>query len=176
MNHHVREQDSRAHFLELTPSRRRALAAAAQALVDLLDALDSDADLEPDADDEDGGDDEPSGDEDEPSLGSLSARELQIGWADGGMADREDEHDGAEPDEDGEPALGATTATNQDHAWVDHSGWCGDESEPSLGWRGFGRGHPETAMRGYADDREATTGPRDEEWDLAEQGEPDAPA
>jgi hypothetical protein len=30
----------------------------------------------------------------------------------------------------------------------------GDGGEPSLGWTGNGRGHPEIAMRGYDDDRE----------------------
>ena len=41
------------------------------------------------------------------------------------------------------------------------------------GWTGHGHGHPEMALRGYDDDREATTGPRDEELDEADIGEPD---
>ena len=35
-------------------------------------------------------------------------------------------------------------------------------------------GHPEMALRGYDDDREATTGPRDEEDDDSDKGELDA--
>ena len=48
-----------------------------------------------------------------------------------------------------------------------------DEAEPSLGWTGHGRGHPEMALRGYDDDRERTTGPRDEEDDDSDKGELD---
>lgn len=49
----------------------------------------------------------------------------------------------------------------------------GDE-EPSLGWTGYGRGHPKMALGGYDEDRERTTGPRDEEGDDADDGELDA--
>jgi hypothetical protein len=48
-----------------------------------------------------------------------------------------------------------------------------DEAEPSLGWGGFWRGHPEMALRGYDDDREATTGWHDEEDDDSDKGELD---
>ncbi|AZG79115.1 hypothetical protein IYY11_01170 [Methylocystis sp. H62] len=48
-----------------------------------------------------------------------------------------------------------------------------DEAEPSLGWTGHGSGHPEMALRGYDDDRERTTGPRDEEEDDSDKGELD---
>ena len=95
-------------------------------------------------------------------------------------ADRE-EDDAPEDDApcedvgDEEPTLGATMAVNQAHAWranLDAWGSC-DEAEPSLGWTGHGRGHPEMAPRGYDDDREATTGPRDEEDDDSDKGELD---
>ncbi|MFO1125725.1 MAG: hypothetical protein U1E25_10840 [Methylocystis sp.] len=64
---------------------------------------------------------------------------------------------------------------NQEHAWranPDAWGSC-DEAEPSLGWTGHGHGHPEMALRGYDDDREATTGPRDEEGDEHDGREPE---
>ena len=89
--------------------------------------------------------------------------------------DREDESEMLEPGGDDEPALGAKTAINQEHAWranADVWGSC-NEAEPSLGWTGHGRGHPEMALRGYDDDRERTTGPRDEEEDDSDKGELD---
>jgi hypothetical protein len=74
---------------------------------------------------------------------------------------------------DDEPSLGATTAMNQAHGWRSSPCDSSDEAEPSLGWTGHGRGHPEMALRGYDDDREATTGPRDEEDDDSDKGELD---
>ncbi len=47
-------------------------------------------------------------------------------------------------------------AVNQQHAWrgnVDAWG-SSDEAEPSWGWTGHGRGHPEMALLGYDYDRE----------------------
>ncbi|MEA3197564.1 MAG: hypothetical protein QOF32_1616 [Gammaproteobacteria bacterium] len=86
-------------------------------------------------------------------------------WAAGTHDDREqeNEHGGDVLDEphdgegDSEPSLAATNAIDQRRAWQHNSEamWAGSgESEPSLGWTD-GRGHPETAMRGYDDDREA---------------------
>lgn len=125
------------------------------------------------------------GDEDEPSLGSIERHpnpyrcladyhDSQDHWAGGGTDDTEDEHDGCEPDTDGEPDLGSTSAMNQNHAWAGHrEHWGVVDSEPSLGWpedrRGYG--HPEMAPPGYDDDREATTGPFDEEGDDAEDSD-----
>ena len=158
---------------------REALADAVEAFLNLLDQIDADADLE-DADAPE--DDVPCEDvgDDEPSLGGLGGTALggyfnQAGWAQGASDDREDEHDGCEPGGDDEPTLGATTAINQGHAWranADAWGSC-DEAEPSLGWGGVGCGHPEMALRAYDDDRERTTGPRDEEDDDSDKGELD---
>ncbi len=124
-------------FIEFRPGFRKRISAAVEALVDLLDQIDDDADREEDDAPED---DAPCED---------------VG--------------------DNEPTLGATMAVNQAHAWranADAWGSC-DEAEPSLGWGGVGRGHPEMALRGYDDDREATTGPRDEEGDDSDKGELD---
>jgi hypothetical protein len=98
-------------------------------------------------------------DENEPSLGSVAMTEYwsQEGWSLGADDDSEDEHDGREPGGDSEDELGATTAMNQDHAWANHcKGWSVSDGEPDLGWteERSGAGHPETAMRGYDDDRE----------------------
>ena len=87
--------------------------------------------------------------------------------------DREDESELLEPGGDEEPTLGATTTMNQAHGWRSSPCDSCDEAEPSLGWTGHGRGHPQTVMRGYDDDREATTGPRDEEDDDSDKGELD---
>lgn len=91
------------------PGMRGKIEKAVDALLELLNGLDSDPDLE------DGGDDELTGDE--------------------------------------EPMLGSTTAVHQGRAWSVGNDNCG-EPEPSLGWTGVGRGHPQTVMGGYADDRE----------------------
>ena len=163
-------------FIELRPGLREALAAAVDAFVTLLDQIDSDADLE-DADAPE--DDAPCEDvgDDEPSLGSVGSRDASLPqylWSQGADDDREDESELLEPTGDDEPTLGATTAINQEHAWranADAWGSC-DEAEPSLGWGGVGCGHPEMALRGYDDDRERTTGPRDEEDDDSDKGEP----
>ena len=69
--------------------------------------------------------------------------------------------------------MGATMAMNQAHGWRGSPSDSSDEAEPSLGWMGHGRGHPEMALRGYDDDREATTGPRDEDDDDSDKGELD---
>ncbi len=109
----------------------------------------------------------------EPSLGSLCAHERrnQIGWAGGALDDREEEDENDEAGGDDEPILGATTAVNQDHAWRESRGWPGpDDGEPSLGWTGHGRGHPERALRGYDDDREENIGADDREWCESERG------
>ncbi|MCQ4191066.1 helix-turn-helix domain-containing protein [Methylocystis suflitae] len=161
------------------PGMRKALADAVEAFLNLLDQIDADADLEEDNPPEDDAPCEDVGDN-EPSLGALGGTALggyfnQAGWAQGASDDREDEHDGCEPGGDDEPTLGATTAINQGHAWranADAWGSC-DEAEPSLGWGGVGCGHPEMALRGYDDDRERTTGPRDEEDDDSDKGELD---
>jgi hypothetical protein len=165
-------------FLEFRPGMRKRIAAAVDALVALLDQIDGDADLEEDNPPEDDAPTEDVGDN-EPSLGSVASRDAstpQYLWAQGADDDREreDEHDEEGGDE--EPALGATAAMNQEHAWrAKLNAWgSSDEAEPSLGWTGHGRGHPEMALRGYDDDRERTTGPRDEEGDDADDGELDA--
>jgi hypothetical protein len=114
--------------------------------------------------------------DDEPSLGSVGSRDASLPqylWSQGADDDREDESELLEPGGDDEPALGATTAMNQEHAWRCSAWDSSDEAEPSLGWTGHGRGHPEMALRGYDDDRERTTGPRDEEEDDSDKGELD---
>ena len=164
-------------FIELRPGMRKALADAVDAFLNLLDQIDADADLEEDNPPEDDAPCEDVGD-DEPSLGGLGGTALggyfnQAGWAQGASDDREDEHDGCEPGGDEEPTLGATTAMNQAHGWRASLWDSSDEAEPSLGWTGHGSGHPEMALRGYDDDRERTTGPRDEEEDDSDKGELD---
>ncbi len=170
--------DAAPLFLEIRPGMRKALADAVEAFVALLDQLDADADLEDANSPEDDAPCEDVGD-DEPSLGSVGNRDAstpQTLWSHGAADDDrevEDEHD--EPGGDEEPALGATTAVNQQHAWranLDAWGSC-DEAEPSLGWTGHGHGHPEMTLRGYDDDRERTTGPRDEEGDEHDGREPE---
>ncbi|MBG0800222.1 hypothetical protein IYW40_01655 [Methylocystis sp. H4A] len=163
-------------FIEIRPGMRRALADAVEAFLNLLDQIDADADLE-DADPPE--DDAPCEDvgDDEPSLGSVGSRDASLPQylrSQGADDDREDESEMLEPGGDDEPALGATTAMNQEHAWRCSAWDSSDEAEPSLGWTGHGRGHPEMALRGYDDDRERTTGPRDEEGDDAVDGELDA--
>jgi hypothetical protein len=161
-------------FIELRPGMRKALADAVEAFVALLDQIDADANLE-DADPPE--DDAPCEDvgDDEPSLGAPGASSFppQHLWAQGADDDREDESELLEPTGDDEPTLGATTAMNQEHGWRSSPWDSSDEAEPSLGWTGHGSGHPEMALRGYDDDRERTTGPRDEEDDDSEKGEPD---
>lgn len=154
-------------FIEFRPAMRGLIEDAVESLLLLLDEIDGDADFEEDDPLEEDDPAEDIGDA-EPSLGGLGAGSGyfdQAGWAQGARDDREDEHDGREPDEDGEPTLGATTALNQERAWRatdDGVARC-DEEEPALGWTGVGRGHPSMALGGYDADREATTGPRDEE-------------
>lgn len=162
-------------FIELRPGMRKALADAVEAFLNLLDQIDADADLE-DADAPE--DDAPCEDvgDDEPSLGAPGTFYFpdQAHWAEGASDDREDESELLEPTGDEEPTLGATTAVNQQHAWAaSRVADAVDEAEPSLGWTGHGRGHPEMALRGYDDDRERTTGPRDEEDDDSDKGELD---
>jgi hypothetical protein len=102
----------------------------------------------------------------------------QTSWAfSGNDQDLEDEHDGAEPDEDGEPELGATTSIDQVQAWRRRAvafGGVADGGESSLGWPNMppGRGHRETAMRGYADDREQDIA--DQPHDDFGEAEPDS--
>jgi hypothetical protein len=105
--------------------------------------------------------------DEEPVLGSLgscgSTSMPQTEWARGPFDDRkapdeceeEDEH-GGDPNDTGEPMLGATTAMNQERAWNSGGQFASHptcEDEPSLGWSD-GRGHPQTVMPGYDDDRE----------------------
>lgn len=94
------------------------------------------------------------------------------GDADIEMDDPPEEDDPAEDGGDaGESSLGATEALNQCHAWRDTAGWIAEygEAEPSLGWTGHGRGHPERALRGYDDDREENIGADDREHDEADR-------
>ncbi|NUJ78892.1 hypothetical protein HUN39_02370 [Methylocystis sp. FS] len=146
---------------------RKALADAVEAFLNLLDQIDGDADREADNPPEDDAPCEDVGD-DEPSLGSAGSTALswsysQIGWAQGADDDREDESELLEPVGDEEPAFGATTAMNQEHGWRWSPFESTEEGEPSLGWTGHGRGHPEMALRGYADDREEDN---DLEWSI----------
>jgi hypothetical protein len=81
--------------ITFTPSMRRLLADAIEALLPLLDEIDGDADLE---------DDDPAdanGDA-EPSLGATNGMNQTIAWraTQGEVADVEDEHDGGEPDQE----------------------------------------------------------------------------
>lgn len=141
----------------LNQRQRRALAEqaleramdAVQAVLEVLDTLDGEADAEP-------------------SLGAPEARvqcsELfgrsgffqtympgqhldQRDWARGGLDDREDEHDGREPDVDDEPSLGAREGHGGTEGWgekpyeylIDGEAQCEDEgfdadSEPDSGW------------------------------------------
>jgi hypothetical protein len=161
--------------LEFRPGMRRRVAAAVDALVALLDQIDDDADLEEDNPPEDDAPCEDVGD-DEPSLGAPGTFYFpdQAHWAEGASDDREDESELLEPTGDEEPTLGATTAVNQQHAWAaPRVADAVDEAEPSPSWTGHGSGHPEMALRGYDDDRERTTGPRDEEEDDSDKGELD---
>lgn len=150
--------DAAPLFVEYRPGMRRRIAAAVDALVALLDQIDGDSDFEADEPLEDDDPAEDAGDG-EPSLGALggtcSAQHFDQGaWAHGSRDDREDESELLEDGGDDEPALGATTAINQECAWAAPRGWPVDDGEPSLGWTVPGRGHPETAMRGYDDERE----------------------
>jgi hypothetical protein len=149
-------------FIERRPGMREALADAVEAFLNLLDQIDADADLE-DADAPE--DDAPCEDvgDDEPSLGAPGASSFpyQTHWAQGAADDREDESELLEPGGDEEPTLGATTAMNQEHGWRSSPWDSSDEAEPSLGWTSHGSGHPEMALRGYADDREEES---DFEW------------
>jgi hypothetical protein len=152
---------------------------AVDALLDLLDGLD-DPDLEDGADLEPDADGEPSlgAREIHPSIYSERAGD-QTSWAfSGNDQDLEDEHDGREPSEDDELSgdendcsLGATTALNQAHAWASGANglYLGGEPEPSLGWSNTaGHGHPEMALRGYDDDREAEHDGREPEDHIAD--------
>ncbi|MGJ0505237.1 MAG: hypothetical protein ACR65X_16135 [Methylocystis sp.] len=156
---------------------RKALVDAVDAFLNLLDQIDDDGDLEEDDPPEDDAPCEDVGDN-EPSLGSVGGGSPyfdQTVWARSETDDREDESELLEPGDDDEPTLGTTMAVNQAHAWrANVDAWGSrDEAEPSLGWGGFGRGHPEMALRGYDDDREATTGWHDEEDDDSDKGELD---
>jgi hypothetical protein len=142
-------------FIEVRPGMRKALADAVEAFLNLLDQIDADADLVEDNPPEDDAPCEDVGDN-EPSLGAPGTFYFpdQAHWADGSDDDREDESELLEPTGDDEPTLGATTAMNQEHGWRASPSDSSDEAEPSLGWTGHGRGHPEMALRGYDDDRE----------------------
>lgn len=154
--------DSAPLFIEIRPGMRKALADAVEAFLNLLDQIDADVDLE-DADPPE--DDTPCEDvgDNEPSLGAPGTFYFpdQAHWSRGDDDDREDESELLEPTGDDEPALGATTAMNQEHGWRSSLWDSSEEAEPSLGWTGHGRGHPEMALRGYADDREEES---DFEW------------
>ncbi|AZG76285.1 hypothetical protein [Methylocystis rosea] len=163
--------DAAPLFVEYRPDMRRRIAAAVDALVALLDQIDGDGDFE-DADPPE--DDAPAEDvgDNEPSLGAPGTFYFpdQAHWAQGAGDDREDDSDLLEDDGSGESALGATTAVNQQHAWA--APRVTDaivEDEPSLGWTGHGRGHPEMALRGYDDEREQNIGADDREHDDAER-------
>ena len=141
-------------FVEFRPAMRSLIEDVVESLLLLLDEIDGDADLEMD--------DHPE--EDDPAEDD--------GDADLEMDDHPEEDDPAEDDGDaGEPSLGATEALNQCHAWRDTAGWIAEygEAEPSLGWTGHGRGHPERALRGYDDDREENIGADDREHDEADR-------
>lgn len=142
-------------FVEYRPGMRRRIAAAVDALVALLDQIDGDAEFEEDDPLEASDPAEDDGDA-EPSLGAPGTFSLpdQRCWAQGAKDDREDESELLEPGGDDELSLGAATAVNQEHAWAASRGFPEDDGEPSLGWTGHGRGHPEIALRGYDDDRE----------------------
>ncbi len=140
--------DAASLFIEIRPGMRKALANAVEAFLNLLDQIDADADLE-DADPPE--DDAPCEDvgDDEPSLGSVGSRDASLPqylWSQGADDDREDESELLEPGGDEEPMLGATTAMNQEDAWRCSAWDSSDEAEPSLGWTGHGRGHPEMAI------------------------------
>ncbi|MGD9543556.1 MAG: hypothetical protein AB7F41_10630 [Methylocystis sp.] len=152
---------------------RRRIAAAVDALVALLDQIDGDSDFEEDEPLEDDAPAEDVGDA-EPSLGACGGTWNadtfnQSRWPHGAKDDREDESELLEDGADGEPTLGSTTAINQERAWAAPRGWPVDDGEPSLGWTAPGRGHPETAMRGYDDEREQNIGADEREHDDAER-------
>ncbi|PWB89880.1 hypothetical protein C5688_13655 [Methylocystis sp. MitZ-2018] len=165
--------DAAPLFVEYRPGMRRRIAAAVDALVALLDQIDGDSDVEEDEPLEDDAPAEDVGDA-EPSLGALggtwNAEHFDQGaWAHGSKDDREDESELLEHGGDDEPTLGATTAINQECAWGASRRWPVEDGEPSLGWTAPGRGHPETAMRGYDDEREQNIGADDREHDDAER-------
>ncbi|BDV35676.1 hypothetical protein [Methylocystis iwaonis] len=144
-------------FVELPRGIRARIEATIEALVAALDEMDGDSDVEP-------------------SLGSteMSAERSQLYWGASGAPEGEDEEGGDdEPSGDErEPTLGATAALNQPTAWASpRDTWItgGEgELEPSLGWTRHGYGAPGAFNRGYDHDREFTTGPNDEEGDVAE--------
>jgi hypothetical protein len=181
-------------FIEVAPGMKDRLRTAIEALVDVLDSLEPDIDVEDDerepvADDEESlghwdatppangfdADLELDTADDEPvlgSLGSYSTVRSQAEWARGPYDERgapdeceEDNEHGTEEDA-GEPTFDSTTCMNQEHAWASGGWMFRDEAEPSLGWTGNGRGHPETVMGGYADDLEEQ---HDREDDPAER-------
>lgn len=165
--------DAAPLLVEYRPDMRRRIAAAVDALVALLDQIDGDSDFEEDVPLEDDAPAEDVGDA-EPSLGACGGTcnadtFNQSRWAHGGKDDREDESELLEDGGCGEPTLGATAAINQECAWAATCGWPVEDGEPSLGWMSHGRGHPETAMRGYDDDREQNIGADDREHDDAEK-------
>lgn len=158
MTFHNENTEASPLFVEYRPGMRRRIAAAVDALVALLDQIDGDSDFEEEDPLEDDAPAEDVGDA-EPSLGALGGTWTaehfdQAAWAHGGKDDREDESELLEDGGCGEPMLGATTTVNQECAWAAPCGWPVEDGEPSLGWTAPGRGHPETAMRGYDDDRE----------------------
>ncbi len=117
-------------FVEYRPGMRRRIAAAVEALLDLMDQIDGDADFEDDDPLEDDAPAEDIGDN-EPSLGAPGAAFFpsQSHWSQGKLDDREDESELFEDGGDEEPELGATVATDQNVAWAIG----GDDSEHDPG-------------------------------------------
>ena len=135
----------KAKRFRIDPAKRRRIAAAIEAMINALDAIE-DPDAEGQVDDGPIDDDELEGPEvdDEPSLGAtehinqnlawrvtfeqafLPDGEPSLGsldridqtkWASGGTDDREDEHDGREPDVDDEPSLGSLDRKMDQTSW-----------------------------------------------------------
>jgi hypothetical protein len=155
-------------------SIRRQAKEEIELLIAFLDSTENDPDFEEADPPEDDAPREDVGDN-EPSLGAPGTFTVpdQTFWAQGSSDDREDESELLEENGDGEPTLGATAALNQETAWrANPAAWgaC-DEEEPSLGWTGHGRGHPESARltRGYDHDLEQNIGADDRELDHAER-------
>jgi hypothetical protein len=104
------------------PTTRQDIERHIDALIDLLDSLDTDPDAEP-------------------SLGWTDAYWGPTNQAEpnfmanaNGGDDREDEHDGAEPDVDAEPSLGWTdNATQAGPPWGGHPFFHGDDLEEGVG-------------------------------------------
>ena len=144
-------------FIELRPGMRKALADAVEAFLNLLDQIDADADLEEDNPPEDDAPCEDVGD-DEPSLGSVGSRDASSRRRYGRTASPT-MTGSTRSEPTSRPATKSRRSAqrppiNQAHAWRASRWGSVDEAEPSLGWTGHGRGHPEMALRGYGDERE----------------------